>query len=549
MARILIDLTPVLPGGANGGLKVMVLELIKQLARISTHEYILLTSNVSHQELSVLDAANVSRICVLYRHKVKKIKFLRKILRIKIFYKLFRYFNSILPEVFKRFVLNVCYRIYNCKKRSNFLDDVQFDLLFCPFAAPFYYKLGVPVVSVICDLQFYYYPNFFSHLEFYNRDLHFKDACKKVNFFICISNFVRKNVIAHSGFSPDRVKTIHISMSNRLPTVMEAGKVIVLARFQLQNKEFLLYPANFWRHKNHKILFVAFAMLRANYPQLNIKLVCTGALGKRRDELKRVVNLMGLSECIIFPGYLHDKEFACIMSGCKAVIFPSLYEGFGMPIVEAMLYGKPVLCSNKASLPEVAGDAALFFDPRKPHEIFMQLKRLCLAQDSLGTIIQRGHERVQLFANPHKMAQEYLQVFAEAMNITTHYQDYVNGICADNWCKQQVSIYFSKHKEERVLKMDISLPSFVPYTECKVKVKFNSDHKYRTYVLQRDKNLHIQCVLPINFGHIELIADRRFCPAKLGINNDTRKLSYYIENCLIVSGKKMNNLLCKEDNA
>src|SRR6185437_12403796 len=93
------------------------------------------------------------------------------------------------------------------------------------------------------------------------------------------------------------------------------------------------------------------------------KLVLTGTPGADRESLIRSLQGSGLAGQVIFPGFLPEDEFGALLQHCLAVVFPSLYEGFGMPVVEAMAAGKPVLCSNAASLPEITSGAALLFDP------------------------------------------------------------------------------------------------------------------------------------------------------------------------------------------
>ena len=113
----------------------------------------------------------------------------------------------------------------------------------------------------------------------------------------------------------------------------------------------LLYPARPWPHKNHARLFEAFARLRARRPNLRLVLTGEGEYG-------------ALPAGVEARGRVSRDELVRLYQGAAALVFPSLYEGFGMPVLEAMACGCPVACSNVTSLPEVAGDAARLFDPR-----------------------------------------------------------------------------------------------------------------------------------------------------------------------------------------
>lgn len=430
MSRVAIDLTPVLPGGENGGAKIMTLELIKNLARQHLQdEFIVLTLTKNHQELSCLDAPNVKRVCMDAQqepHKEWGKFFFRwyktKIRRICIFLSK-KCFLNLLPsqlrskyeKKIKKIDIQLFSDIRDIAKLVEIKDLCKIDLLFCPFTAPFYHQLGIPLVSVIYDLQYQQYPGFFTQEDRYHRDQHFKKACEYATRLVCISNFVRKTVLESSDFPAEKVDTIYISLAQRLPIVVPSKSKSILRRFGLVEKQFLLFPANFWRHKNHKMLFTAFAMYRHQFPGAALKLVCTGAPGERLNFWKNAITIMKLENEVIFPGYLNDVEFSMLMQSCLAVIFPSLYEGFGMPILEAMVNSKPVLCSNSTSLPEIAGDAAIFFDPRKPEDIMRVMHELEINPKLVEQCIQSGKERISFFGTAEAMAQQYWQVFQAAM--------------------------------------------------------------------------------------------------------------------------------------
>jgi glycosyltransferase involved in cell wall biosynthesis len=125
---------------------------------------------------------------------------------------------------------------------------------------------------------------------------------------------------------------------------------------------------------------------------------------------------LGLGQRVVFPGYLPDEDLAAVLAAARGLVFPSLYEGFGIPIIEAMAAGIPVACSNVTSLPEVAADAAIFFDPRIPTQIADAI--IILAEDDPTRIrlINAGRRRAVEFADSDRMAREYWDLFLYAMN-------------------------------------------------------------------------------------------------------------------------------------
>jgi glycosyltransferase involved in cell wall biosynthesis len=120
---------------------------------------------------------------------------------------------------------------------------------------------------------------------------------------------------------------------------------------------------------------------------------------------------------ILFPGYLPNAELAALIANCTGVIFPSLFEGFGLPIIEAMAAGVPVACSNITSLPEVAAEAAILFDPRVPTQIVQAMIALVEDETLRAQLIQAGLQRAAEFSDSGRMAREYWQLFQHALAI------------------------------------------------------------------------------------------------------------------------------------
>jgi glycosyltransferase involved in cell wall biosynthesis len=192
----------------------------------------------------------------------------------------------------------------------------------------------------------------------------------------------------------------------------------VLARLGVGARRFLLYPANPWPHKNHRVLVEAFAAYRRAFPAADLALVCTGAPGPAADALVAwaLEDARLPPDSFAFAGYLPEREFVALLQASRALIFPSLYEGFGLPILEAMACGKPVLCSNVTSLPEIAGDAALLFDPRDAAAIAQAIDRLESEPGLEEHLVRRGRARAAHFGTARAMAASYLAAFEDVVS-------------------------------------------------------------------------------------------------------------------------------------
>lgn len=373
---IAVDVTPLLPGGGNGGAKWFVQALLTEMARQRPQwRWVLLTSAVNDQALAVLypgmDRLQVADDRLAHRAP---------------------------PRV------------------SSLLRDGHVDLLYCPFTAPFYDSPSVPTVATVYDLQFAEYPQFFDVFELAARRRHFLRAVAVCNRLICISDYVRAHVIRLTGLDERQVKRVHISLPDRLPAPNPGIFAELLARFGVAAGRYLIYPANAWPHKNHEMLLTAAGIYFTRHPVSDLAIVCTGVSDDDRSRrLRMACAQMGIAARVIWAGFLGEDELSCMLHGAKALIFPSLFEGFGMPLLEAMNAGIPVLCSNMTSLPEIAGDAALLFDPRRPDEIVRAIETI-EADPAVGDrLVVAGQARARTFGSATTMASAYLEIFATVM--------------------------------------------------------------------------------------------------------------------------------------
>ena len=394
LRTILVDLTPILPGGENGGAKVFVLELLRRLAEHAPRtQFVLLTQANAHNELAALDGANVRRLMVLDPSRAPVLRSLG----IRIFSRVLAH----LPGRLRRVAGRLGYSLLAQSKRSgsrSLMRDLNVDLLFCPFTAPTYFEPKIPTVCVIYDLQYKTYPEFFSPEDVAHRNRAFIEAARRSTALVAISDYSRDVAIAEGKLDPASIKTIHLHISQH--SLRNAPRdESILSRLQLTTGKYLIYPANFWKHKNHEMLLTAFGLARCGGLADDIRLVCTGAPGERQRWLQRSARDLGLDNYILFPGYLANAELLALVTNSAGVIFPSLYEGFGLPVIEAMATGVPVACSNVTSLPEVAGDAAILFDPRIPEQIAQAIISLAHDKELSTRLVQAGNLRAAEFSD------------------------------------------------------------------------------------------------------------------------------------------------------
>ena len=271
------------------------------------------------------------------------------------------------------------------------------------------------------------------------------------------------------------------------------------------------------------MLLIAWGMYRAAHPQSDLKLVLTGAPSPRRDELREAARRMGLAEWVEFPGYLSNQEFAALLAGCTAMLFPSLFEGFGMPVAEAMAAGVPVLASDRTSLPEIAGDAALLFDPRRPDAIVEAIERLVSDPVVRAGLIERGRRRATELLTPEEWAARFWKIFEEAIDLPVQRAAGVYGVYPDSWTGDRITVVFGAGAGPRRLTVTLLAPEWLP-------AKAISIHGPGGPVrIPRGQRKAITLELPAAAGAIELLCSPTFRPG----GADHRELGCLLEAAAI----------------
>lgn len=208
---------------------------------------------------------------------------------------------------------------------------------------------------------------------FYNFVI--KRGCKKASKILTVSEFSKSRIAEWSGVEPNKIVTVYNGVSENFNIGVEPFN---------PGFEYLLCVGNRKTHKNEMRVVAAFAKARINH---SIKLVFTG---HSSPELISQVEQYGLTDRIVFNGFVAEEDLPSLYKGSLGLIFPSLYEGFGLPVIEAMACGVPVLTSTVSSLPEVAGDAAILVNPLSIDEISTGITHLVNDTKLRNELISRG---------------------------------------------------------------------------------------------------------------------------------------------------------------
>lgn len=252
-------------------------------------------------------------------------------------------------------------------------------------------------VTTVHDLSYVHYPEHHpaERIAFMQRQM--PKSLEQAKLIITDSEFVRQELIELLNVDPHRIQTVALGVSESFHPRQSEEVVSTLWRHDLADKAYLLIVATLEPRKNLLRLIEAYSHLSAAIRQSH-PLVIAGAQGWLTEALERRLAPLKRNGEVKQLGYLLQEELPLIYSGAHAFAFPSLYEGFGLPVLEAMASGIPTLTSNRSSLPEVAGDAALLVDPEDVDALTAGLERLLTDSDWRAAAIERGLRQASRFS-------------------------------------------------------------------------------------------------------------------------------------------------------
>ncbi len=291
------------------------------------------------------------------------------------------------------------------------------DLLFVPAHV---LPLIHPHKSVVTvhDLGYLYHPE--AHTRFQNAYLRWSTRynARAAARVLADSQVTRDDLIRHYHIPSSKIVVVYPGRDEGLAPVTDPTALsAVRARYGLTGRYFL-HVGTLQPRKNLIRLLHAFASLLASDvepPTSDLQLVITGKKGWLYDNLLAEIQKLGLAAegRVVLTGYVPDADLPALLSGALAFVFPSLYEGFGFPVIEAMSCGAPVVCSNVSSLPEVAGDAALLVDPVDVASLTAALARIAADEGLRRDLSERGLRQAGRFSW-QQSARQALEVFEEA---------------------------------------------------------------------------------------------------------------------------------------
>ena len=290
------------------------------------------------------------------------------------------------------------------------------DVLHVQFTAPPF--CPCPVVVSIHDLSFEHLPRTFNRRSRTQLKLTVRHSARRAARIISLSEYTRSDIVETYGISAKRVHAIPLAAPSHFGPVQDIRELQRVRHIYGIDGEYILSVSSIQPRKNLARLVKAYASLRGNKSADKLpKLVLVGKCGWLYDETLRALDETGVKDSVVLTGYVPQEDLPALYSGALCFVYPSYFEGFGLPPLEAMKCGAPVIVGNKTSLPEVVGDAALAVDPFDVEAIASAMKKVIESSALRNELSIKGQARAEAF-DWRETARQTLAIYQEVAQET-----------------------------------------------------------------------------------------------------------------------------------
>jgi len=292
-------------------------------------------------------------------------------------------------------------KIYSIKEQFELILKIpKCDIFWSPhYNVPILPIRAKKRISMVCDVN---------HFAFFNR-LNIKqkvyaktiiNLCTRIaSVIITISEFSKNEIVKYTGTNPNKIKVFYLSGDKKFKIIEDKSELQKTRDLYKLPYKYLLYVGNVKPHKNIVNLIKAFRIVNEKHDDFKLVIV-----GKKEGFITGIDNIAGLiksenlEDKVVFTGFVPDNDLVNIYNLANIFVFPSLYEGFGIPPIEAMAAGVPVVASNVSSIPEVCGEAANYVDPYSIDDIAKGINRVIEDKNLQQELIKKGFERIKVFS-------------------------------------------------------------------------------------------------------------------------------------------------------
>jgi glycosyltransferase involved in cell wall biosynthesis len=271
-----------------------------------------------------------------------------------------------------------------------------------------------PTILTIPDLSFLLYPDTLpvQLLRYFERYFHSRLSC--VNHFVAISESTKRDMVRLLGLPEGKITVTPLGVNENFKPLPIDTVTSTLSRYGLEPRSYILYVGTLEPRKNVITLLRAYASLSSSLRNSH-PLVLAGQMGWRMEGFDETIRKLDIQSNIVKPGFVPDDDLVSFYNGASVFVYPSLYEGFGLPPLEAMACGVPVITSNVSSLPEVIGDAGILIQPKDENKLKEEIESLLTTPDRRRILGQMGIKRAGYFTW-ERCADKTLEVYDRVMS-------------------------------------------------------------------------------------------------------------------------------------
>lgn len=317
-------------------------------------------------------------------------------------------------ENFKIIFLNCSNKfVWNIWTLPAYLRKSPVDVYHTQYITPFFVSKNIKIVTHIHDISFLAYPEFIKKSDLFFLKNLIPGSIRRADKVIAVSEFTKNEIIKYYKTDPGKIEVVYNAVGEDFLKSDYSGSEL----FEIRKKynlpeEFILYIGTLQPRKNIPILIQSFARIKEKIPE--VKLVLAGNRNAHNfdDDIDNKIEELKISGSIIFPGFVDEEDKSALFQLAKAFVFPSLYEGFGIPILEAFASRVPVLTSDIPVHNEIIQNAAVFFDPESLDDLSEKLYNSLVNQNLRDNLIDLGFQRVKFFSWK-KSSEKMLEIYRE----------------------------------------------------------------------------------------------------------------------------------------
>ena len=254
---------------------------------------------------------------------------------------------------------------------------------------------GVPTVLTVHDMIFKLFPQHQKRLNYWYLNATMPLYCRRADAIITVSESSKRDIVAHYGLDPERVNVIYEAAAPEFVPAPPDDVADVRRRYSLPER-YMIHVGTIEPRKNLSRLLEAIQRLRE--AGITIPLVVVGGRGWLYDDFFQRLERSNVRDAVFFPGYVPSADLPLIYSAATVAVMPSVYEGFGLPVLEAMACGTPVVSSNASSLPEMGGEAARYFDPYDVDAMAGAIHEVWIDEPQRGEMSEKGLAQAARFS-------------------------------------------------------------------------------------------------------------------------------------------------------